>query len=462
MGYLAIDIGASGGKIFYTDSVINKFEVIEIHRFDHSIIYKNNIRMWDIDHILNEVIVGIKKALLKYDVKSIGIDTWAVDFAVLDENDRLFYPIISYRDTRTRDIESDLHSILSEYELYEKTGIQKQLFNSIYQLYYLKKFAHDIYSRIKTILMIPDYIAFYLTGEKNYEYTNWTTTELLNKDNHEISDEIIEKLELDKQIFGEISNSPRKIGNLKKSIFGEENSHIEVVSVASHDTASAVVSIPSEDENNLFLSSGTWSLLGVETDKPLINRKTFELNYTNEGGVFNTNRLIKNIMGLWILQSLKKEFTKEYSYSELDEMAKRTYTDLRIDCNDARFLAPSSMKREIVNSLKENGIEEELSDDELVSIVYQSLSDTYKITINEIEKITDKKFDALYVVGGGSQAKYLNELINKKTGKNIFAGPTEASGIGNLVMQAIYSKEINSIKEARKRIKETQNIIFIK
>ncbi|MFV0441571.1 MAG: rhamnulokinase [Lachnospirales bacterium] len=426
--FLAIDIGASSGRhIIAKKPIENKsIEPIEVYRFENKILPFNNSLIWDIESLLKEVINGIKIAFSKYpNIKSLSIDTWAVDYVLMD-NDKEIFPCYSYRDNRCEEIIDEIHSIIPFKELYQKTGCQFQKFNTIYQLYCDRKSNRLDYAT--DFLMIPEYLMFKLTGVKLKEFTNATTTGLINYQTLNFDIEIIDKLSLPRHLFTKISEPKKILGKLLPNIVDTVNGNCDVVLCATHDTASAVYGIPMPD-NQLYISSGTWSLLGVKTTSPITSENSMLANYSNEGGV-GYNRFQKNIMGLWVVNQLKKELCPDLSFDKIINLAKNSNFELTVDINSKEFLSPKSMKETFDFMLNKP-----LTIGDYFKCAYLSLAHSYKNAIFELELITEESYSKLYIVGGGAKNQYLNDLIKMTTKKEVIALPIEATSIGNLKIQ---------------------------
>ncbi|WP_297245451.1 rhamnulokinase family protein [uncultured Brachyspira sp.] len=451
--FLAIDIGASGGRhiLGYIDEN-NKLSVEEVYRFKNGVSEIDNHLCWDLDYLFSEIVKGIKKCkeINKIPV-SMAIDTWGVDFVLLDKDNNTLGNAVSYRDKRTFNIPEQVYKIISKEELYNKTGIQNKEFNTIYQLYSMKD--SGIFNKADTFLMMPDYFNFLLTGKKNNEYTNASTTQLLNVSSCQWDTDILNKLKIPKHIFQNILQPGTFVGMLKDDIKEIVGFDLEVVTAPSHDTASAVLSVPTEKDDFLYMSSGTWSLLGIESEKYNNSLDSLKLNFTNEGGYNHKYRYLKNIMGLWIIQNIKKELNNKYSFEELSNMARELNdSNVIIDVNDNAFFSPSSMIDTIKDYCKTKLNYETKSINDIVNIVYNSLCHSYHEAIKEVEFLSGKKMGSFFIIGGGSQDNYLNSLIAKKTNMHIFSGPVEATSIGNIICQMLNKGVFSSVKEARKCI----------
>lgn len=459
--FLAIDIGASTGRCILGLYKDNRIQIEEIHRFTNEILKINNSLCWNLEYLFNEIINGLKKC--KYLDKipvSLAIDTWGVDFVLLDKDNNILGNNISYRDHRTYNIPEEVYKLISKEELYKRTGIQNLVFNTIYQLYAIRKNMPALLENAKYFLMIPDYFNFLLTGNKFNEYTNASTTQLLNIDTSDWDYDILKLLNIPKNIFQNIIQPATSIGYLKENIKERIGFDLEVITAPSHDTASAVLSVPNANEGDfLYLSSGTWSLLGTESYNYNTSLKSLELNFTNEGGYNYKYRYLKNIIGLWIIQNIKKELNNKYSFKDLCNMASKVNKEsIIIDVNDKSFLSPDSMIGTIKDYCKTKLNYNIKNIDELINIVYNSLVKSYIYTIKNIEKLLNKKMKSLYIIGGGSKDDYLNSLIARNLEMKVFSGPTEATAIGNIISQMLNKKIFLSVKEARKCIFESFDI----
>ncbi|MFC7686712.1 rhamnulokinase [Ureibacillus sp. GCM10028918] len=453
---LAVDIGASSGRLILGNLKEGKLNLEEIHRFENCIIEKNGHFCWDIDALFNEIKVGIKKCYNRgIEPVSIGIDTWAVDFVLLDENDLLLTDAVAYRDPRTDGIMEEVAELFLKERLYLETGIQFQKFNTIYQLYALKKQNPEVLKKAKTFLMIPDYLHYLLTGKKANEYTNATSTQLINAFTKKWDKDIICKLGLNMEIFQEIKMPKQTLGNLREELVKELGFDMEVILPATHDTGSAVLSVP-ELEDTIYISSGTWSLIGVENHFPICVTKALDYNFTNEGGMDYQFRFLKNIMGLWMLQEVRRNYNNKYSFAQLADLS-RDFPQFMstVNVDDQRFLKPDNMIEEIQKYCLETNQIIPKHPGEIAKCVFHSLANSYKKAVSEIEDIFEKEFSKINVIGGGSQNELLNQLISDITKKEVYAGPVEATAIGNLVAQFIALDEIEDIKSARNIIKQS-------
>lgn len=457
--YLAVDIGASNGRHILSYIEDGKIKLEEIHRFENGLVEKNNSLCWDYEKLFSEIITGLKKCKeLNKIPKSIGIDTWGVDFVLLDEKEKVLGNTVAYRDSRTNGMDELVYKKISEKDLYARTGIQKQLFNTIYQLMAIKENNPEYLEEAKTMLLVPDYLHYLLCGAKKTEYTNATTTQLVNAKTNNWDFELIEKLGYNKEIFNEIVLPKTELGNFTKEIQEKVGFDCKVVAPATHDTGSAIVTLPYSDEKSLYISSGTWSLMGVEENIAHCDEQSQTLNFTNEGGYDYRFRYLKNIMGLWIIQSVRHELNDEYDFAELCNLAETTDIKTIINCNDDRLLSPKNMIETIKELSKETNQQIPESVAEISAVVYKSLAKCYDTTVKEIETLTNRKFENIYIVGGGAKASYLNKLTAETTGKRVKAVPIEATALGNILVQMISDKVFVDLFEARECVKNTFEI----
>lgn len=452
--YLAIDIGASSGRHIVGWLDDGKLKTEEIYRFANGSEAKGGHLIWNVERLFGEVKNGLKKTKeLGKMPEYIGIDTWAVDYALLDKNDNIIGDVFAYRDGRTERAVEAVHRIISFDELYKRTGIQFQQFNTIYQLYADKLRGKT--GEAESMLMLPDYLNFLLTGVKKQEYTNATSTGLVNAQTHGWDADILEILGLNRKLFGELSQPGTVVGTFSKEIEEELGYNATVILPATHDTASAVLAAPIEEESP-YISSGTWSLLGIEQNTAHTDEGSRQANYSNEGSINYDFRYQKNIMGLWLIQSVKKELGN-LSFETLTQMARVKENCGIIDVNDNRFLSPKSMIDEINKALGKS-----LNSASIMRIIYDSLAKSYAEALSELERNTGKEYKTLNIIGGGSRDNLLNELTAKATGKRIITGPVEATAIGNLIMQMIGTGEIKNLPEARQIIKKSFEIKEVK
>ena len=449
--YLAIDIGASSGRHILGHIEDGKLCLEEIYRFDNGIKNENGTLIWAIDSLFARVKAGIKKcAEIGKIPKTIAIDTWGVDYVLLDENKKEILPAVSYRDGRTTEAIKEVNEIISQAELYSRTGIQNQCFNTIYQLFCDRKSSK--LSNAKYFLMMPEYLSFKLTGKIINEYTNATTTNLVNAESRHWDKAILDILGLPSDIFCKLSLPGTVVGNFTDEAKAETGFDSTVILCPSHDTASAVAACPTDTES-VYISSGTWSLIGTENTEPVLSEKALKANFTNEGGIEYRFRFLKNIMGMWLLQNIRRSINKELTYDEMMNLAmKSTFTE-KIDPNAPEFVAPENMLESVRIYLGKP----DLPLPDVLSSIYHSLADSYRKAVDEIESISGKEIKAIHIVGGGSKDKYLNRLTAEYTGKKVYTGLIEATATGNIISQIMSDKKI-TLTEARQIVKSTFDV----
>ena len=454
--FLAIDIGASSGRHIVAHLENGKMITEEIYRFENCpkerTAYDGKTHMmWTEEHLFEEILNGLKRAkeLGKAPV-SVGIDTWAVDYALLDENDQAIGGVYCYRDGRTEATIPQVHDKIPFADLYEKTGIQFASFNTVYQL--LDDKLSGRMEKAKSMLMLPDYFHFRLTGVKKQEYTNATTTSLVNALTHQWDEELIETLGFKKELFGELTQPGTVVGEFTDEIAKVVGYKAKVVLPATHDTASAVLAAPLSGQTP-YISSGTWSLLGVEQNYAHTKAAAREAGYSNEGSVGGAFRLQINIMGLWMIQQVRHELEDKYSFVELVNMAKENPVECELNVNDQRFLAPKNMTAEIHAAIGKT-----LTVGETAYVIYDNLAKYYALSLKALEEVTGETYQTLNIIGGGSKNQFLNELTAKYTGKRVITGPAEGTAIGNLMMQMVGLGEIADVQEGREIIKKSFDI----
>ncbi len=452
---LAIDIGASSGRhiLGWLEDGILKTE--EIYRFPNNptTITKEGARClkWDIDRLFEEILTGLAKAKdLGKIPETVGIDTWGVDYVLLDENDNAIEGAYCYRDSRTDLSIPKVHEHIPFETLYAKTGIQFSTFNTVYQLYHDRMTGR--LDKAAAFLMLPDYFHFRLTGNKVQDYTNGTTTGMINAKTGTWDEDILSMLGCDKSIFRTPSKPSTTVGAFSKAIAERVGYEARVVLPATHDTASAIVAAPLEGEAP-YISSGTWSLLGVEQPYAHTDDAAREAEYSNEGAPEGKFRLQKNIMGLWLLQQVRHEADDRYSFAELADMARENPIEDTFDVNESKFMAPVSM----TDTIKET-VGRDLSMGEISYTILNNLARSYAASLEALEGVTGNRYTTLNIIGGGSRNELLNELTIKHTGKKLITGPTEGTAIGNLLMQLIGRGEIADVAEGREIVKRSFDI----
>ena len=457
--YLAVDIGASSGRHMLASMKDGKMQLEEVYRFPNGMDNKNGTLCWDVERLITEIKNGLKKCkeIGKIPI-SMGIDTWGVDYVLLDKDDNILGDTAGYRDSRTEGMDEKVYEVISQDDLYARTGIQKQIFNTIYQLMAVKQSHPEYLEQAETILMIPDYFNFLLTGVKKNEYTEATTGQLISPKTNDWDYELIDMLGYNSRMFLPVSMPGTVVGAFTEEVQKEVGFNCTVVLPATHDTGSAVLAVPTNDDDAVYISSGTWSLMGIERKEADCSMESMKANFTNEGGYDHRFRYLKNIMGLWMIQSVKKEFTEDLSFAEICEMASKETISSIVDCNDDCFLAPKSMIGAVQKFCRDTDQQVPATVGEISSVIYNSLAKCYGDTVEEIEAITGKKYSTIYVVGGGSNAGYLNELTAKYTGRKVSAGPSEATAIGNIIVQMLHDGVFASLPEARTCVKESFDV----
>ncbi len=432
--FLAIDIGASSGRHILGSVQEGKLTIEEIYRFSNAPVVEGGQLVWDIERLAREVVNGIKRAgELKKIPTTVGIDTWAVDYALLDRDKKRLGPVHAYRSERTGPVIPKVHAQLPFEALYARTGIQFQPFNTVYQLAADK--ASGRLSSAEYMLMLPDYLHYLLTGKMSREYTNATSTGLVNAKRRDWDTEILHTLGYPQKLFPALSQPGTAVGEFSEEVRREVGFNALVVMPATHDTASAVVSSLAGD--GAYLSSGTWSLLGTIQGEPHTCERSRSFNYSNEGHLFGKVRLQKNIMGLWIVQRLREEEGKGLSFAELAALAEENECDAQIDVNHPSFLAPENMKTAI-----ERAAGRRLTLGQAAYVSLHGLAECYRGAVRELSSVTGREYRSLNIFGGGSKNTLLNKLTARETGMKIVAGPTEATAIGNLAVQMAAAGEI--------------------
>ena len=425
--YLAIDIGASSGRHIVGWQENDTIQTKEVYRFSNGVQEENGHLIWNVRKLFSNVVCGILEAFKAYpDIESLSIDTWGVDYVLLKGEEEV-YPVYAYRDGRTGAVIPQIHEKMSFSELYRHTGCQFQPFNTIYQLYHEK--LNGRLEGVTDMLMMPEYLMWKLCGVKAREYTNATTMGMVNAESGEFDGEIIDTLGYPSHLFPQLSQPGTVLGNLRPEIAEAVGGNCKVVLCATHDTGSAVEGIPMEG-NHPYISSGTWSLLGVKTPKPITDSGSEAANYSNEGGV-GYNRYQKNIMGMWLVNELQREICPNLKFPEIVKLAEESTCNILVDANAPKFLSPKSMKAAF-DAATNNALE---TIGDYFRCAYRSLAISYKQAIDELEANTGCTYEKLYIVGGGAKNAFLNRLTEEATGKQVIALPIEATALGNLKIQ---------------------------
>lgn len=460
---LALDFGASSGRAIVGTFDGEKISLKEIHRFTNDPVILVDTMYWDVLRLFHDIKTGLIKAKQEGKIQSLGIDTWGVDFGLLDKNGKLLENPVHYRDARTKGMMEKVFSKMDKEKLYNVTGNQFMELNTIFQLMAIKEQQPELLDRAETMLLMPDLLNYFLSKEKCTEYTIASTTQLLDAKSKKWSSEIIENLNLPKNIFTNIVQPGTKIGKLSKEISEELGiDSIDVIAVAGHDTQAAMVAVPTQEEDFIFLSCGTWSLLGTELATPIINETSAKLNITNEGGAANKTSFLKNIIGLWLIQESRRQWIregKEYGFGELEQMASKVgKIDSFIDTDNEEFIPAGNVPKRIREYCERTGQYVPQNEAEIVRCIDQSLAIKYRYALEQIEASTGKKYQAINIIGGGIQSKLLCQLTANVCGRKVIAGPVEATVMGNIALQLIALGEIKDIKEAREVIANSENV----
>ena len=457
--YLAIDIGASSGRHILGWVEEGNLHLEELYRFENSLIKKNGRLCWDMDHLAEEVIQGLIKCReLSKIPDSVGIDTWAVDYVLLDGEGNPLGDAVTYRDSRTQGMDQLVEALVPPEELYARTGIQKQEFNTIYQLMAVKTQEPELLEKAQRLLMVPEYLTYRLTGKQENEYTNASTTGLVNARSKEWDGEILDKLGFPRRLFGKLRQPGYRVGGFTQEVLNRVGFDCQVVFPATHDTGSAFLAVPAK-EGGVYLSSGTWSLLGTELPDPITTEESRLRNFTNEGGFQYRFRYLKNIMGLWMLQSIRREAGPDVTFQALEQAAREEAVfPALVDVNDSRFLAPENMGEAVRSHCRETGQAIPENFGQLAACVYHSLAQSYAQSIRELSQLTGREYTAVNIVGGGSRDGYLNQLTADACGLPVYAGPTEGTALGNLMVQMLAAGEFPDLEAIRKAERQSFSI----
>ncbi|ATO56304.1 rhamnulokinase [Loigolactobacillus coryniformis subsp. coryniformis] len=453
--YVAVDIGASSGRLILGTVNEGKLKLEEVHRFKNGFTTEDGHDCWQIDHLVQEILTGLEKIKARgINRVNLGIDTWAVDYVLVDEEGHKLHNPIAYRDARTNSAITNLTSALPKEYIYEKTGIQFQNFNTLYQLYTEDK---EKLEETDKIMMIPDYLGYILTGNAVTEVTNASTTQMLNLRQGLFDKDLMSEVSVEADQFPHLVEAGTLLGSVRRKWRKRYDiPETDVITTATHDTASAVVGTPGFGDNWAFLSSGTWSLLGAELNTPENGLAAFRENYTNEWGAYGTYRFLKNIMGLWIIQKVKEELNDQYSFAELAALAeKETSFKLFIDVNDLRFQNPDNMIQELQTYAAETNQFVPKTPGELARAIYDNLSLYYADSVHKLSVIIGRPITTLNIVGGGSNVALMNQLTADLADVTVVAGPSEATAIGNIIVQMITSGEVKDVVAGRHLIADS-------
>ncbi|WP_320167944.1 rhamnulokinase [Mangrovibacterium marinum] len=459
--YLAFDLGASSGRAILGTLAGSKLQLTEIHRFANQMQRVNGHYFWNIFSLFQELKKGLAICVKDFGIQpeSVAVDTWGVDFVQLDANGMILSLPYAYRDSRTDTAMDELFKLIPREELYRQTGIQLMQFNSLFQLFAMVKEQNPLLAVTRQILFMPDALNYLFSGAARTEFTIASTSQMLVPGACKWQKELIAKAGIPIDLLGEIIRPGQVIGQLQADVVAETGSRpIPVVAVGGHDTASAIASVPADDKNFAYISSGTWSIFGIEVSQPIVSEKSMELNFTNEGGVEGTTRLLKNIMGMWLIQECRRIWAREYEYSwpEMVDLAQTAEPfKFVIDPDDSRFLNPENMPETIVAYCQENGQGRPQSHAEIIRCIYDSLALKYRKTLDEIRQLSDQQIDRIYMIGGGCNNDFLNQLTADACQLPVYAGPTEATATGNIMMQAKALGQVASLTEIRQVVRNS-------
>lgn len=454
---LAFDFGASSGRAMLGEFDGSTITLTEVHRFENDPVMLRGTYYWDVLDLFGEIKQGILRASHLGPIDCIGIDTWGVDFGLLDENGDLLQNPVHYRDKRTAGLPAQVEALLGENKLYETTGIQVIELNTSFQLYALAQNNPALLQRAQCALLMPDLFGYFLTGERTAEYTMASTTQLMDAHSHQWNEELMEALGIPPRLFPGIAASGKPLGTLSPDIQEELSvGPIPVVSVAGHDTGSAVAAVPAQEKDFLYISCGTWSLFGTELDAPIITEQSRRLNISNEGGYGYTTRFLKNICGLWLIQETRRQYKREgtqYSYGDLGQLALDAAPfACFIDPDDPRFATPGNLPRRIREYCRETGQSIPETVGAVLRCIYESLAMKYRYTCGQIKACTQKQYAHIHMVGGGIQDKLLCQMTANATGCRVMAGPVEATALGNIAVQLISARALTNLTQARQVI----------
>ena len=460
--YVAVDLGAESGRVMIGSVSNDKLVLDEIHRFGNGPVEEDGSLKWNFKKLLSEIKTGIRKAAKKAgnNVAGIGVDSWGVDFGLLDADGRLLENPYHYRDSRTNGMMEKAFELLSKREIYENTGLQFMQLNSVYQFLAMRLANSPALTKAKNLVFIADLVSYHLCGKIFAEYSLASTSQFMDMRTGRWSQEVLDRLSLPDDILPVVVKPGTIVGRLTPEIQKELGcGPVPVIAIGSHDTASAVAGVPAGENRWAYLSSGTWSLMGVEIPEAIINDKTFQYEFTNEGGVENTIRLLKNIMGLWLMQECRRQWRKEgtdLSYDELTELAEQSEPFAGfLNVDDSTFLAPGDMPERINGYLARTGQKTTQDKGQLNRIIMESLALKYRHVMDAIEDVTGSTIGVLHIVGGGIKNELLCQFTANATGKKVIAGPIEATASGNILMQAKAAGQIKTLSRARQIVRNS-------
>ena len=460
--YIAVDLGAESGRVMLATVAATGIALTEMHRFPNGPVRVGNVLHWDILRLWGEIQTGVGKAIAEVastgkTVAGIGVDTWGVDFGLLDNNGELLTNPVHYRDSRTDEMPEKFFSRMARERAYGISGIQTLNFNTLFQLCALAENRPDTLDRSRHLLYIPDLLAYWLCGRIANEYTIASTSQMLDARRREYSPEILAYIPVHPPILPDLVMPGTLLGHVSGAAADATHAHgVPVLAVGAHDTASAVAAVPAGAENWLYLSSGTWSLLGAEIDQPILTPEAMNFNLTNEGGVGGKIRLLKNIAGLWLLQECRRAWArdgKDFDYRTLVQLAREVPTrGIHLDLEDPLMLAPGDMPMKITAQCRRMGRKSPETPGEFTRVILESLAAAYANVRHTIEKVTGKTYTHLHIVGGGSQNELLNQLAADATGLHVLAGPVEATALGNVMVQAMACGQLDSLAAGRELV----------
>lgn len=463
--YLAIDLGAESGRTIVGSLADSKLTLSETHRFANGPVSLPDGMHWDVLHLWSEIKTGIGISASKFDknIDSIGLDTWGVDFALLDKGNSLLSNPFHYRDARTDGMLDEAFKRMPRADIFFNTGIQFMQINTLYQLLAMSLQRSPLFDIAKTFLTIPDLFNFWLSGEIAHEFTNATTTQCLNPNKRDWATNVLDAMQIPPHLFKPTTDPGTQLGNLLKHIADETGmSGVRITVPACHDTGSAVVAVPAKNQDFAWLSSGTWSIMGAEVHKPNVTEKALEYNFTNEGGVFGTWRLSKNIMGLWLVQECRREWMRqgeELSFDALTQAATESEAFLAvIDPDDAGFLHPGDMPSRIQKFCVDTDQPVPQTKGQLIRVALESIALKYRFVLEHLEELSGKRLDPLHIIGGGTKNRLLNQFTADATKRTVFTGPVEATAIGNVLMQAIGLNYLGSLSDAREVVRSSFDV----
>ena len=460
---LAVDIGAGSGRVMRGTFKEGQLQLEELHRFENAMVASDGHDCWELDRLFDEILLGLKKAAgTDAAPLSVGVDTWGVDYALIGEDGKMIPPAIAYRDARTEGaIESFTVDCMSAEELYARTGIQFMCFNTVFQLHAALKSDDPALAAARRALLVPDYLHYLLSGQEVCEYTEASTTGLINAASRTWDNDVIKALGINPDLLCAPSSPGTTLGPLQQEVANATGLHdTAVVLPASHDTGSAVVAVPAEGKDWMFISTGTWCLAGMELDAPVCTPDAFAANFTNEGGVNGTIRFLRNIMGLWLVRGIKSDFNDKYDYPALEKMAAESTPFAHvIDANDSSFLNPESMTGAIDAFCKRTSQPAPDNPGAYVRAAMEGLALLFRNTLEDLRRLQDRDIRVIHAVGGGIQHKLLMQMTADATGLDVLAGPTEGTAMGNLLVQAMGLGRVKDLEEARTIVRASSECI---